>query len=351
MFYESITKIKGYLRLPRMYLLDIPSPMNKRRRTLLIILAVLAVVMLVGPFLVPVPPLENTVPPQELADADSLFLEVNGHMLHYKLYGDGEPVFLLLHGFASNTYTWHKVVDELAEQGRVIVTDRIGFGLSARPLTWEGDNPYSRQAQVEQTIGLLDALDVEQVILVGNSAGGTVAAEIALAYPERVTALVLVDAAIYTGGGAPAFVKPLLRTPQMRHLGPLVSRTFLAQGGSLLDLAWHDPSLVTAEDVAAYEKPLQVENWDKALWEFTLASDESDLPERLDELTLPVLVITGDDDRIVPTAESVRLAEELPDATLVVIPACGHVPQEECPEPFIAAATEFFAGLFPTPSP
>ena len=114
--------------------------MNKRRRTLLIILAVLAFLLLVGPFLIPVPPLENTVPPPQLADDDSLFMEVNGQLLHYKLYGEGEPVFLLLHGFASNTYTWHKVVPALAEQGRVIVYDRIGFGLSARPLTWEGAN-------------------------------------------------------------------------------------------------------------------------------------------------------------------------------------------------------------------
>ena len=321
--------------------------MNKRRRTLLIVLAVLAFLLLVGPFLVPVPPLENTVPPQQLADDDSLFMEVKGQVLHYKLYGAGEPVFLLLHGFASNTYTWHKVVSTLAEQGRVIVYDRIGFGLSARPLTWAGDNPYSREAQVEQTLALLDALDVDSVILVGNSAGGTVAAEITLAHPERVQALVLVDAAIYSGGGAPSFVKPLLRTPQMRHLGPLVSRTFLTQGGSLLDLAWHDPSLITAEDIAAYEKPLQVENWDKSLWEFTLASDESDLVERLDELTLPVLVITGDDDRIVPTAESLQLAEALPQAELAVLPACGHVPQEECPGPFMEALNNFLATLTP----
>lgn len=318
--------------------------MSKRRR-LFIVLAVLAFLVLVGPFLVPVPPLENTVPPQELADSDSLFMEVNGQLLHYKVYGEGGPVFLLLHGFASNTYTWHKVVTELAQQGTVIVYDRIGFGLSARPLTWEGDNPYTQEAQVAQTIGLLDALGVGQVIMMGNSAGGTVAAAITLAHPERVQALVLVDAAIYTGGGAPPFIKPLLRTPQMRHLGPLVSRIFLAEGGSLLDLAWHDPSLVTAEDVAAYEKPLRVENWDKSLWEFTLASAASNLPERLPELTLPVLVITGDDDRIVPTAESIRLAEDLPQAQLVIIPNTGHVPQEENPALFLEAVNSFLAGL------
>lgn len=315
--------------------------MSKRRPNLLIVVGILAFLILVGPFLVPVPPLENTVHPQQLSDPDSLFIEINGQSLHVKRYGDGEPAFLLLHGFASNIYTWHKVVDTLARQGTVIVYDRIGFGLSARPLTWEGDNPYTRDAQVAQAIGLLDVLAINEAILVGNSAGGTVAAEVALAHPERVTALVLVDAAIYSGGGAPPFIKPLLRTPQMRHLGPLVSRIFLRQGGSLLDLAWHDPSLVTPEDVAAYEKPLQVENWDKALWEFTVASTASDLPEQLDKLTLPVLIITGDDDRIVPTEESVRLADELPNAELVIIPNTGHLPQEESPLLFLEAILDF----------
>lgn len=82
------------------------------------------------------------------------------------------------------------------------------------------------------------------------------------------------------------------------------------------------------------------------MWEFTLASEVSDLPERLDELTLPVLVITGDDDRIVPTEESVRLADELPDAELIVIPNTGHLPQEESPALFLEAVLDFVNRLF-----
>lgn len=58
-----------------------------------------------------------------------------------------------------------------------------------------------------------------------------------------------------------------------------------------------------------------------------------------------MLVITGDDDRIVPTAQSVRLAEELPNAELVVVPACGHVPHEECPQAVIDAITAFLDEL------
>ena len=131
----------------------------------------------------------------------------------------------------------------------------------------------------------------------------------------------------------------------MRHLGPLVARQIQARGPQLIELAWHDPSRLPPETIALYQKPLQVENWDKALWEFTLASQASGLAERLAEFTLPVLVITGDDDRIVPTADSIRLAGELPDASLVVIPQAGHVPHEERPDLFMQAVNEFLASL------
>jgi pimeloyl-ACP methyl ester carboxylesterase len=77
----------------------------------------------------------------------------------------------------------------------------------------------------------------------------------------------------------------------------------------------------------------------------TRSSRRLDLPERLDELSLPVLVITGDDDRIVPMEQSVRLAQEVPSAELAVIEACGHTPHEECPEPWLEAVNGFLTEL------
>ena len=90
---------------------------------------------------------------------------------------------------------------------------------------------------------------------------------------------------------------------------------------------------------------MKVDNWDRALWEFNQAPRATGLSTRLNEIKLPALVITGDDDRIVPTKDSVRLAGELPNAQLVVIPNCGHTPQEECPEPWLEAVTRFIQGL------
>jgi pimeloyl-ACP methyl ester carboxylesterase len=229
----------------------------------------------------------------------------------------------------------------------VIAYDRTGFGLTERPVTWQGQNPYGAEAQVDLLLGLLDHYDVQQAILVGNSAGGTVAMQFALAHPERVQALVLVDPAVFTTGGVPQWVKPLLATPQMRHLGPLIARQLMSRGDELIRRAWHDPASISAETLENYKKPTRVEGWDEALWEITLASRPNGLLERLTELTLPVLVITGDDDQIVPTADSIRLAEELPNARLVVVSEAGHVPHEEKPGVFMEAINGFVVEIQP----
>jgi pimeloyl-ACP methyl ester carboxylesterase len=211
--------------------------MKKIGKILFIILAVLLVVVLIGPFLVPVPPLEGIVPPQQLADPDSQFIEINGLSVHVKTTGQREPVFVLLHGFGASLYSWHAIMESLSRYGTVIAYDRPAFGLTERPMNWTGQNPYGPEAQVDLLLGLMDHFGVQQAILVGNSAGGTISMQFALAHPERVRALILVDPAAYAGGGSPAWMRPLLRTPQMRHLGPLVIRKIQEWGPEMIKTA------------------------------------------------------------------------------------------------------------------
>jgi pimeloyl-ACP methyl ester carboxylesterase len=318
-------------------------------KIVLIVIGVLLVLVVFSPFLVPVPTLEDTVPPETLADPDSRFVEVEGITMHYKQMGEGEPVLLLLHGFGASTFSWREVMSPLAETGTVIAFDRPAFGLTERPMrntaAWPGYNPYSYDAQPRLTVGLLDALGFESAILVGNSAGGTVAVLTALSHPEYVEALILVDAAVYTGGGSPALLRPLLQTPQMDRLGPLFVRRIRSWGMDFGLSAWHDPSRIPPDFWEGYERPLRADNWDRALWELTRSAERPDLAARLDKVRLPVLVITGDDDRIVPTEQSIRLAEALPNARLAVLEACGHIPQEECPQPWLEAVEAFLQEL------
>jgi pimeloyl-ACP methyl ester carboxylesterase len=313
----------------------------------LLILVLLVSLLLVGPFLIPVPPLRGTRPPEELADADSRFADIAGLRVHFKMTGEGQPVLVLLHGFGASIFSWREVMVPLAEFGAVVAFDRPAFGLTERPMPgdWQDDNPYSVEAAVQLTVGLLDELGAQQAILVGNSAGGTIAMLTALRYPERVQALILVSPAVYGGGGAPSWSRWLWQIPQVRRLGPLFVRSLVGRLERSLPTAWHDPTKITPEVMAGYKQPLQAHDWDRAFWEFLSAGRSVDLETQLSRISMPVLVITGDDDTWVPTEDSIRLAEDLPNAELVVIPNCGHVAMDECPEEFMRAAAAFLDQL------
>lgn len=314
-----------------------------RIKVSIVILCSLLGLLLIGPLIVPIAPLADTVPERELAQDDSRFVEVGGLELHYLSAGEavaGQPVFVLLHGFGSSSESWRRVMPRLAEFGRVVAFDRPAFGLSERPMPgeWRGRNPYTPEAQLELTLALMDALGLEKAILVGNSSGGALAAQLALEHPERVAGLVLVDAAVYRGGGAPAWSRFLLNTPQLNRIGPLLMRQLSGESGqSFLEAAWSDPSRIDEATRAAYQRPLRAENWDRALWELSKASREPELAPYLAEIEQPALVMTGAEDRIVPPELSQRLADELPNAVLASFEDCGHLPQEECPEPFMLA--------------
>ena len=326
--------------------------MNRPLRTLLVVIVVLALLVVFVPLVIPLPPLADTAPISELADPDSRFITVNGIQVHYKQYGSGEPVMILLHGFGASVFSWREVLQPLGQIGTVIAYDRPAFGLTERPLpgSWQGANPYGVQGNLDLLFGLMDSLGVSKAILVGNSSGGRLAVQAALAQPQRVSGLVLVDPAIYTGGGQRfGLLAPIVNTPQMDRLGPILTRGIAGdQGTQFLQTAWHDPSKITEAITAGYRKPLRVVDWDIALWQFTKAgTGDEDLAPRLSELRMPVLVAAGDDDRIVPTADSVRLGGDIPGAKLEIFPACGHVPQEECPAAFLQPVEAFMRQFKP----
>ncbi len=314
----------------------------------LIALAALLVLALIGPFLVPVRPPANTMPPEALADTDSVFMEINGLNVHFKRTGTGTPVFILLHGFGASAFSWREVMGPLSAYGTVIAYDRPAFGLTERPLDWQGTNPYSQEGNISLLLGLMDAMGVDRAILVGNSAGGTLGTAFTIEHPDRVLALIQVSAAIYQTRPNSRLLGWLLNTPQVDRIGPLTARQLAGeQGDAFIRSAWYDPSPIDAnpEITAGYRKPLRAENWDRALWEHTKAAQPPGLAERLGEIQAPTLVISGAYDQIVPVENSLRLADDIPGAQLTVIDQCGHLPQEECPGEFLAAIHSFLETL------
>lgn len=305
----------------------------------------LLAVLFIGPFLIPIPPLTGVQPVTALADPDSEFILLDGIAIHAKRAGGGQPALVLLHGFGASLYSWRTVTPVLAEHHAVFAYDRPAFGLTERPTQWQGANPYGLAANIARLAALLDHWGLKQAVLVGNSAGGALALEFALTYPERVTALVLVSPALGGGGGPYARYDFLFSLPQVDRFGPLLVRGIADSGMDVLQAAWHDPSRQPPDTASLYRKPLQAENWDVGLWQFTRAAQPTDLPERLGQISQPTLFLTGDDDRIIPTEYTIAAAGQIPGAQLVVIPACGHVPQEECPQEFLAAVQGFLAAL------
>jgi pimeloyl-ACP methyl ester carboxylesterase len=283
---------------------------------------------------------------QEVAPDDSRFVTIpfegtDGLDIHYLERGSdaggAKPTFVLLHGSMFNAFTWDQTLDFFAERGRVIAYDQIPYGLSEKPVAgdWRARNPYASSAAVDQLFSLLDALAVGRVVLVGNSYGGVIAVQAALAQPARVEALVLVDPAVYVEEEMPAW---LMNLPQMRRLGPLFARQ-LGQNEAFFRQTYRDPNRITDDRLAATSIHTQVADWDLALWEYLRAwsVDLSALAGQFGEIDQPALIVSGDSDTIVPVEDSQRLNTALQNSDLVILPQCGHVPQEECPEAFMGA--------------
>jgi pimeloyl-ACP methyl ester carboxylesterase len=310
-----------------------------RIRVTLIVLASLFAALLLLPLVWPVPPLRGTVPARQLAAVDAAWIEVGATELHARITGraaDGEVGVAFVHGFGSTLESFAALQAPLADGHRTVAWDRPGFGLTERVLDWSGANPYGLDAQVEQAIVALDAAGIERAVLVGHSAGGAIALQLALAHSDRVAGLVLIAPAVYRGGGTPAWSRWLLWTPQMERIGPLLMRQLGGEPGeNLLRSAYADPDRLRPEVLEAYRHGTRVDDWDRGLWELVKASREPGVAGRLAEVRVPVLVVFGAEDRIVPPEQTRRVADELPNAELLELPSCGHVPQEECPEPLL----------------
>jgi len=331
--------------------------MKKRfGKTLVKILGVIfllfTLLLVVGPFLIPVTPLEGLASAEELAASERKFITIpfagtEGIEIHYQSNDlnatDNLPTFVLLHGSNFNSYTWTKVFDFFSQRGKVIAYDQIPYGLSEKLVTgdWNERNPYSLTAAVDQLITLLDEFNIERAVLVGNSYGAVLAVQAALAHPERVEALILVDAAVYIEEEMPAWIFEL---PQMRRLGPLFARQ-LGQSEAFIRQTYLNPDQISAERMELTTIQTRVENWDLAYWEYlrVWGVDTPEYATRIPEIRQPALVLSGDSDAIVPLADSQRLHSELPNSELSILASCGHVPQEECPDPFIEAVDSWLS--------
>lgn len=301
------------------------------------------VLILIVPLFISIPPYEGLSSAEATVNTEGRIVSVpfNGtdgidfYVVEKAAQGDDKPVFVLLHGSNFNSATWNSVSTGLTNYGRTIAYDQIPYGLSEKLSAgdWSQDNPYTPEAAVIQLRSLLESLNARQVILVGSSFGGNLAMLAAAEYPELVQGLILVDAAVFVSESMP---KKIMNSRQMSNLGPLMARSFGTNIG-FYEKCYSDPSFFDGERKEKTMVMTGITNWDVAYWEYLKAWNSADVNFQsiIGEVKIPALVISGENDKIVPLDDAVRLAEMLPNSSLSVIDGAGHLPHEEAPEEFL----------------
>ena len=280
------------------------------------------------------------------AEPPSQFIDIAGFRAHVRDEGprDDPMPIVLLHGTSDSLHTWGGWTGELARERRVIRVDLPGFGLTGRA----ADGDYRVERYVQFVGALLDALDVRQCVLGGNSFGGWVAWETALALPDRVRALVLVDSAGYPleSQSVPIGFR-IARVPVLSR----VMRSILPRGviESSVRNTYGDPSRVTEELVDRYYELTLREGNRAALAARFAAGRWSADPARVRQLRQPTLILWGDHDRLIPLRYGEQFHRDIAGSTLVVFPGLGHVPQEEDPVATVAAVRDFLARIAAAP--
>lgn len=308
---------------------------------------------------------DTTVPPQELADPNGVFIDIDGVEVYYVAAGEPmNPVVLLLHGFGGSTFTWRDNINVIADAGYyVIAFDRPPYGLADKdPSAMD----YTPQAYADLTAGLMDALEIQSATLVGHSAGGGVIAEFAAQYHERVDALVFVDGAVripQTETSTEATAEPDSSGSPLGGLGTLAANldptSPLAPGiirnfvtpevfVDILSSAYGADFVVTDEVAAGYQRPLRVEGWELAFLALFASQSDPTPPdfEALAMLEVPVLIQWGAADTWVPLDVGERLHDFFTGSTFITYAEVGHLPMEESVDAFNSDLINFLETVY-----
>lgn len=251
---------------------------------------------------------------------------------------NGLPV-VFINGFGAWSETWKKTTAVLASQGfYTIALDMPPFGFSEK-IT---NGNFSRAAQAQRIINVLDSLGLKQVVLVGHSVGGRPTVEAALISPDRVKALVLVDAALGFGNNgefeqknARWWEKLFFAIHPIRNSILSLTATNPLMTKKLLSTFVADPGVLTPELLAVYQKPFVVKDSTNRLgdWLKVLSIDKdrskSSNFANFSELAMPTLLIWGSKDTVTPLWQGQKLNMLIPGSVLNVLSGPGHIPQIE----------------------
>jgi pimeloyl-ACP methyl ester carboxylesterase len=243
--------------------------------------------------------------------------KANGIELYYEVHGEGEPLLLIM-GLSLTSKSWFRTLPVLSEQYKVIVFDNRGVGLSGKPNT-----PYSIELMAEDARAVLDAAGVDSAHVYGISMGGMIAQRFAVNYPDRVRSLIL---GCTTSGGE-KHVQP----------GAEVSMLMMSRGSSTAtpeEMAWATAPILYSQSFIENHRELVAEDVKRRIeipvvpYAYMLqlqACLAHDTYNEIDQIKVPVLVIHGEEDKLVPYENGVTLAEQIPNAEFLTINGAGHI--------------------------
>jgi pimeloyl-ACP methyl ester carboxylesterase len=270
------------------------------------------------------------------APPPSTFVDLLGMRLHLRDEGprdDSAPI-LLMHGTGSSLHAWEGWVAALKEKHRIITVDLPGYGLTGP----SPDGVYGGARDIAFVIALLDKLGVPRAVLGGNSLGAGVALRTALAHPDRVEKLILVDG----GYSMPSTSMPIgFRLLLMPGVGWLMQHTlprFLVEQG--MRNVWGDPSKITPAMIDRAVELTQREG-NRAAIVARFMQRRSDAPPRYADVKAPTLIMWGGRDHLIPREAADALHRAIAGSTLAVFDGLGHAPEEEDPKATVDAVKAF----------
>jgi pimeloyl-ACP methyl ester carboxylesterase len=267
----------------------------------------------------------------------SRFEDVLGLRVHLRDAGPRDaPAVVLLHGFASSLHAWDGWAPELERTHRVVRLDLPGFGLTGPDAT--GDYTDARAFAILNA--LLDRLGIARTAVLGSSMGGRIAWGFAAAHPERVTRLVLLAPDGFASPGLRYDQPP--RVPLLLRALPYTLPDFLLRPS--IAAAFAEPASLTPELYARYRDMMLAPGVRGAVVARVGQHVLRDPQERLASLRMPVLLLWGSEDRMVPVSNAADYQAVIPQAELVVLQGIGHVPMEESPARSLAPVLAFLAG-------
>ena len=271
-------------------------------------------------------------------------IQVAGVRTRYLEAGSGRPV-VFVHGFGASGAYWRWTLRALPPGFRGIAPDLLGHGESGLPSA-----RYDVSCYEDFLVSFLNALELDQVVLVGNSMGGLLAVRLAMDHPSRVERLVLCDSAglnrglpwstrlLYLRG----FLKGLFRAPSRES-----AREWLAEA------TFYDSWRITEEflQVSAGSRPTFAARLVRIKTGLGLLRREAALLDRLGEIGAPTLLVWGANDPQFPVSDAYEAAKRIPRCRVEIIDRCGHIPMVEKPEAFNRILAQFLWQGFPGADP